>query len=188
VDRLTAFVAIAHLRLRLEIIIRHPELLELLMPSKLSAARQALDMLRFNVDADSDKLMARIAEVDDRRATVFADAHQSVDEMHGDLGDIDGDLTDLARSNGGPSLKGSSGSSGQGAKPPTTRTDGTVDENGRNATAAILPLVTPASDATVEPPAPPAQSGEAEADVNAGEVSQEPAPEQLTVNGVTTQS
>jgi hypothetical protein len=139
------------------------------MPSKLRGVTQAMDLLRFNLENDAGKLMDRVSSVDARRESVFEDAHRELDQHSCDLSEIDTFLGDLQGGNGGPSLKGSSGSSGQGQgggagalssppDPPKVDSDVRVTDTvaatapekpaEETATPAVLPQVSPV---TTEP-------------------------------------
>lgn len=111
-DRLTAFVAIAQLRLRLDIVQRHPHLLENEMATpKLQGVRQAMALLRHNLEADAEKLMAKIGNVDDERTIAIAAGHAELDATRKEIDEIKEFLSDIAGANGAPTSGGSSATS-----------------------------------------------------------------------------
>ncbi|WP_316214300.1 hypothetical protein [Bradyrhizobium sp. SZCCHNR2032] len=146
------------------------------MPSKLRGVTQAMDMLRFNLEADAEKLMERVNDTDGRRATVFKDAHRELDQHDSDLREIDAYLNALEGSNGGPSSRGSSGSSGGDSKPPPAAGDATTPPAVPPAQDAAAPNGTGSTDqAAPDPgtPPPPAPSP----------IATDAAPVNLSVNG-----
>lgn len=111
-DRLTFFVASAHLKLRLDYLRRHPELLkERMMTPKLRGALQALEMLKHDAESDADEIVARIGDLQTRRKAAKAKTHGALDQTANSLGDIEEFVGALEGSNGGPPLEGSSESS-----------------------------------------------------------------------------
>lgn len=101
-DRLTALVAIAHLRLRLDILKRHPHLLESAMTPKLQGVLQSFSLLKHNVEADAEKLANRVQTADSKRKQLFAGAHDTLGKLDSDMKDIEDFLGAIEGSNGGP--------------------------------------------------------------------------------------
>ena len=101
-DRLTAFVAIHHMQLRLEILKRKPYLLENTMTPKLQGALQALKVLQHDVEADADELIAKAAQLQERRQAAKTKSHGALDKAGNGLGDIEDFVTALEGSNGAP--------------------------------------------------------------------------------------
>ena len=61
-----------------------------------------LAKLQHNLQHDSEKLSERIDSADQRRETVFAKSHATVDATHRELDGIDNFLSDLEKTNAGP--------------------------------------------------------------------------------------
>jgi hypothetical protein len=101
-DRLTAFVAIHHMQLRLEILKRKPYLLENTMTPKLQGALQALKVLQHDVEADADELIAKAAQLQDRRQAAKTKTHGALDKAGNGIGDIENFVSALEGSNGAP--------------------------------------------------------------------------------------
>jgi hypothetical protein len=113
-DRLTAFVAIHHLKLRLDIAARHPELLEgIEMTPKLQGLASAMAKLQHGLEDRSGKLLARIETADTRSGAAFDKANSSLDETEKSMADVEAFIASLEGSNGGPTLSGSSDTPGQ---------------------------------------------------------------------------
>ena len=75
-DRLTAFVVIAHAKLRLQYLPRHPELLdEVTMTPKLQGLTAAMSKLKHSLEVDADNLMARMQDAGAASSRAFAKAH-----------------------------------------------------------------------------------------------------------------
>lgn len=112
-DRLTAFVAIAHLRLRLDLAQRHPHLLEgpFDMTPKLQGIASAMGRLQHDLEVRSGKLLDRIQAAETRGSAAFAKAHKSLDATEGAMAEVETFIASLEGSNGGPISDGSSGSS-----------------------------------------------------------------------------
>lgn len=111
-DRLTAFVAIAQLRLRLDIVQRHPHLLEDIdMNPKLKGVASAMAKLQHSLEERSGKLLDRIESADKRGANAFDKAHASLDVTEKAMGDVEAFISSLEGSNGGPTLGDSSDTS-----------------------------------------------------------------------------
>lgn len=101
-DRLTAFVAIHHLQLRLVILKRNPHLLESTMTPKLQGALQALKVLQHDVEADADELIAKAAQLQERRQAAKTKTNGALDKAGNGLGDIENFVSALEGSNGAP--------------------------------------------------------------------------------------
>jgi hypothetical protein len=115
-DRLTALVAIAHLRLRLDILKRHPHLLESAMTPKLQGVLQSFNMLKHNLEADADELATRIQDAEKRRAALKQNSHAALGRVGSDMGDIEDFLGAMEGSNGAP-LESSSDTSQPSSAP-----------------------------------------------------------------------
>jgi hypothetical protein len=119
-DRLTFFVASAHLKLRLEYLKRHPELLkERKMTPKLQGALQALEMLKHDVESDAEEIVKKVSDLQSRRKVVRDKTHGKLDAAGNSIGDIEDFVSALEGSNGAPldNSSGSSAASGTAAEP-----------------------------------------------------------------------
>jgi hypothetical protein len=117
-DRLTAFVAIAHLKLRLQILARHPELLESIhMTPKLAGLASSLATLRHSLEGQAADLMSRADAVNARIATAMTKAKAQMAVTEQAAADIEDFANSLEGANGGPSLSDSSDTSGQSQEP-----------------------------------------------------------------------
>lgn len=113
-DRLTALIAIAHLRLRLDRLARRPDLLEdTKMTPKLQGLAHAMGRLKHDIEAQADVLTARIEAAGNRGSAAFAKAHQTIADAESGIGDIESFIDSLEGANGGPSLAGSAEPSAQ---------------------------------------------------------------------------
>jgi hypothetical protein len=112
VDRLTALIAIAHAQVRIEIIKRHPELLEATMPTpKLQSLTKAMAMLEHNLEADAEKLLTKVVAVGERGKAAFVKSHAKVDGIGSRVDEVEKYVAALEGSNGGDPLDDSSASS-----------------------------------------------------------------------------
>jgi hypothetical protein len=103
VDRLTAFVALAHVQLRIQYLKRHPEILEVIdMTPKLAGLTSAMAKLRHTVEAGADKLAARIEGANTHSAAAFQKAHVVLDNTEKDVSEIEEFIASLEGSNGAP--------------------------------------------------------------------------------------
>jgi hypothetical protein len=113
-DRLTAFVAISHLKLRLQYLSRHPEIIEGIdMNPKLQGVASAMAKLQHGLEERSGKLLDRIETADKRGAAAFDKAHGSLDATEKAMADVETFIASLEGSNGGPTLSDSSATSDQ---------------------------------------------------------------------------
>lgn len=111
-DRLTALIAIAHAQVRIEIIKRHPELLEETMPTpKLQSLTKAMAMLEHNLEADAEKLLTKVVAVGERGKAAFVKSHAKVDGIGSRVDEVEKYVAALEGSNGGDPLDDSSSSS-----------------------------------------------------------------------------
>jgi hypothetical protein len=134
-DRLTAFVTIAHAKLRIQIIEKYNLLDGVDMTPKLKGLRQSMDLLRHNLEADSEKLANAIGAADTERTAVFAGAHGILAETGKELDEINDFLADLKEgSNGAPTSGDSSASSGQSPPLDQTLTVGLATDKPENLT------------------------------------------------------
>jgi hypothetical protein len=83
------------------------------MSMKLRGVTASLAKLHHDLDLQAEKLTDRIVSTQDRGNAVFAQAHKRLDGAASELAEVDKLLSDLEQSNGGPTLDGSSESSGQ---------------------------------------------------------------------------
>jgi hypothetical protein len=109
-DRLTAFVAINHLRLRLHYLERHPELLGNEMTPKLQGVAAAMSKLRHGLEDRSGKLLDRIGAADKRGASAFDKANSSLDDTERSMAEVEEFIASIEGANGGPTLGDSSAS------------------------------------------------------------------------------
>lgn len=113
-DRLTAFVALAHAQLRIEYLKRHPEILEATdMTPKLQGLASAMAKLKHDVEFEADKLITRVHESRVASAAAFSRSHQVLDATAKDVAEIEDFIASMEGSNGAPTgpLDGSSASS-----------------------------------------------------------------------------
>lgn len=83
------------------------------MSVKLRAALDAVQKFYHEVELDSDKVVKRVGDMHERRKTVFSGTHKQLDGAMKNLDEVEALMSDLEKSNGGPTLDGSSESSGQ---------------------------------------------------------------------------
>ena len=100
-DHWTAFVAIHHLKLRLEILQRNPRLIEMATP-KLQGLAKALAMLEHNVEDGAEKLLKKIESVGDRSEAAFAKSVSKVDGIASRVAEVESFVTALEGANGAP--------------------------------------------------------------------------------------
>jgi hypothetical protein len=113
-DRLTAFVAISHLKLRLQYLSRHPEIIEGIdMTPKLAGLSNALAMLQHGLEDQASKLLDRVNAVNIRTAAAMAKANAQMAATEQAAADIEAFANSLEGSNGGPTLGDSSVTSAQ---------------------------------------------------------------------------
>ena len=114
-DRLTAIVSIAHLKLRLEILQRHPEFLIKMATPKLQGLAKAMAMLEHNMEDGAGKLLAKIESVGQRGEAALAKGHTKIDGIAGRVAEVEEFVTALEGSNGGDPLDDSAGTSVDGS-------------------------------------------------------------------------
>src|SRR5258708_691066 len=113
-DRLTAFVAISHLILRLQILSKHPELLEgTEMTPKLAGLTNAMATLQHGLEDQASKLLDRVNAANTRTGAAFAKANAQLSATEQAVTDVENFVASLEGSNGGPTLSDSSGTSVQ---------------------------------------------------------------------------
>src|SRR5258708_20784378 len=118
-DRLTAFVAISHLKLRLQYLSRHPELIkETSMTPTFKGLGSALAKLKHDLDLQAQPLMADIESLASEAPELLKQAQQEVAKTKQAVTDIKDFVSGLIGSNGGPTLTDSSATSGPSAAPP----------------------------------------------------------------------
>jgi hypothetical protein len=110
VDRLTALIAIAHLKLRLERLQRHPGLIVMATP-KLQGLAKAMAMLEHNMEDGAGKLLAKIEAVGQRGEDAIAKGHTKIDGIGSRVAEVESFVTALEGANGGDPLDDSSGPS-----------------------------------------------------------------------------
>src|SRR5258708_881517 len=99
-DRLTAFVAISHAKLRLQYLQRHPEILEsIAMTPTLSGLTSAMAKLRHTIETEADKLAVRIEGANAHGAAAFQKADVVLDSTEKDVAEIEEFIASLAGSN-----------------------------------------------------------------------------------------
>jgi len=155
-DRLTAMIAIAHLRLRLDYVARHPELLENtgMATPILQGLGQMLAKLEHNLETAATPLAQKIASVQSGGLEAIKRAHVKVDGIKSRVKEIEGYVAEIVGNGGGDPLDESSNSSEKpGAGETATKPDS---------------------------PEPSTQPPQATGQIAEGE------PDHLTVNGVTT--
>jgi hypothetical protein len=113
-DRLTALIALAHVKLRAEYIQRHPEILESLpMVPKFAGLSQALGLMRHELETQAQDLMNDITSTTAEAKDAFGQARQEVGKAKAAVADVKAFVADLKGGNGGPTSSDSSGSSDQ---------------------------------------------------------------------------
>jgi hypothetical protein len=118
-DRLTAFVAIANAKLRLEYLQRHPEILEgIEMTPKLAGLSTALATLRHSLEVQASDLMTRADVVNARISVAMTKAKAQMTVTEQAATDIEDFANSLEGSNGGPTLSDSSAISDQSQPEP----------------------------------------------------------------------
>src|SRR5664279_2647855 len=112
-DRLTAFVAINHLRLRLDIIQKYPHLLEsdAMATPKLQGLAEAMKKLEHGLEDGAGKLLAKIETVGSRGHAAIAKGHQKMDSSAAIVAEIETFVSALEGANGGDPLDDSSSTS-----------------------------------------------------------------------------
>jgi hypothetical protein len=111
-------IAIAQLRVRLELLQRHPELLEGIdMTPKLAGLALSLATLRHSLEGQAADLMNRADAVNARIATAMTKAKAQMAVTEQAATDIEEFANSLEGANGGPSLSDSSDTSGQSQEP-----------------------------------------------------------------------
>jgi hypothetical protein len=121
VDRLTALVAIAHLKLRLEMLQRHPEFLRKMATPKLQGLAKAMAMLEHNMEDGAGKLLAKIESVGSRGEAALAKGHTKIDGIGNRVAEVETFVTALEGANGGDPLEDSSVTQGA-TEPPAALT------------------------------------------------------------------
>ena len=118
-DRLTALIAIAQLRLRLDVLTRYPHLLEDNMTTpKLQGLAEAMKKFEHGLEDSAGKLLAKIEQVGSRGQTAIAKGHQKIDGKAALVAEIENYVTALEGANGGDPLEDSSDSSEQSEAEP----------------------------------------------------------------------
>lgn len=124
-DRLTALIAIAHLKLRLDILKRNPYLLDTAMTPKLQGVLQSFNMLKHNLERDADEMAKRIQTADQRRQALKQTGHAALGRVDADMKDIEDFLGAMEGTNGAP-LEGSSVSLDASSEPATAPDEATA--------------------------------------------------------------
>lgn len=120
-DQWTAFVALTHLKLRVEILQRNPVLLHTLLQTaqretdmatpKLQSLATAMAMLEHNMEDGAGKLLTKIQTVGERGTTAFAKGHAKVDGIGSRVAEVESFVVALEGANGGDPLDSSAPSS-----------------------------------------------------------------------------
>src|SRR6202790_2672555 len=120
-DRLTAFVAISHLKLRLQYLSRHPELIkETSMTPTFKGLGGALAKLKHDLDLQAQPLMADIESLASEAPGLLKQAVQEVAKTKQAVADIKDYVSGLLESNGGPILTASPPMSAASPAPATS--------------------------------------------------------------------
>lgn len=106
-DRLSALIGLAHIKLRAEILQRHPEYLEGDMNPKFAGLASAASKLNYNLGLRSDKVLARINAAGARADAAFDKVDATLDATEKAAADIEEFANSLEGSNGGPLLDSS---------------------------------------------------------------------------------
>lgn len=80
------------------------------MTLKLSGLKDTLAVLKNDLDAETDKLVARVQSARTRGMNAFKSAHGILDEAESAVKEVEDFAKSLEGSNGGPPLDGASGS------------------------------------------------------------------------------
>jgi hypothetical protein len=114
-DRLTAFVAINQLRLRLDILQKYPHLLgnDFMATPKLQGLAEAMKKLEHGLEDGAGKLLAKIETVGARGHAAIAKGHEKIDGKAAMVAEIETFVTALEGANGGDPLDDSSTKSDQ---------------------------------------------------------------------------
>lgn len=114
-DRLTAFVAINHLRLRLNILQKYPHLLESeeMATPKLQGLAEAMKKLEHDLEDGAGKLMVKVEALRPRGEAALTKGHQRMDAKIALVGEIETFVTALEGANGGDPLDDLSNTSDQ---------------------------------------------------------------------------
>lgn len=80
------------------------------MTPKLAGLAQAMGVFKNDIEAQSEKLLARIETAASRSKGAFAKAHGIMDEAAKGLDDVETFIASLEGANGGPTLSGSAAS------------------------------------------------------------------------------
>ena len=78
------------------------------MIAKLRGVRASMDKLKFNLEADADKLAARVETTDQNRVETFKGAHATMDSIDHDIKDVGSLLDEIKKSNAAPTSGDSS--------------------------------------------------------------------------------
>lgn len=81
------------------------------MTPKLRGVRASMDKLRHALEADADRLAARIETADAKRVAVFDASHGVLSGVERDLKEVEDFIDEMEKTNGGPTLDDSSESS-----------------------------------------------------------------------------
>jgi hypothetical protein len=118
VDRWTAFVAIAHLKLRLEILQRHPEYLkDVEMTPTFKGLGSALSKLKYNLDLQAAPLMSDIETLSTEAPELLKQAAGEVAKTKQAVADIKDFVSGLIGDNGAPLDVSSTQSAASGTTP-----------------------------------------------------------------------
>lgn len=112
-DRLTAFVALAHVQLRVEYLKRHPEMLEGIdMTPNFKGFGAALAKFKHDLDMQSVDAMSEMSSLGSRASAAMGKVKAKVAETRLAVEEIEAFVADEG-SNGGPTLSDSSATSDQ---------------------------------------------------------------------------
>jgi hypothetical protein len=120
-DRLTAFVALAHAQLRIEYLKKHPEILEGIdMTPNIKGLGSALAKLKHDLDLQAAGALTELSSLGERANVAMGKAKQKIAETKASVEEIEAFVADEG-GNGGPTLSDSSGTSGQSPAAPAAQ-------------------------------------------------------------------
>lgn len=116
-DRLTAFVAISHVKLRIKLLERHPEILEAIeMTPNFKGFGAALAKFKHDLDMQSVDAMNEMSSLGSRASVAMSKVKAKVAETKAAVEEIEAFVADEG-SNGGPTLSDSSDTSAAQSQP-----------------------------------------------------------------------
>jgi hypothetical protein len=100
-DRIDALVAVAHLKLRLETLQRHPEYIDMAIPNFQGLAG-AMDKLEFMLESEATKLHGDISSLGDRGLAAIGKGREKIDVVRQRIAEVETFVSKMEGSNGAP--------------------------------------------------------------------------------------